>query len=74
MTEAHDEVNRPAHYLGKGMEVIEVIEAFDLGFRLGNCVKYVLRAGKKGDAVLCLKKARYYLDREIAKLEEQRHG
>lgn len=69
MAEGHDEVNAPAHYRGNGLEVIDVIEAFGLGFRLGNTVKYVLRAGKKGDAVLCLKKARYYLDREIAKLE-----
>ena len=72
--QAHDEINAPTHYRGNGMEAIDVIEAFGLGFRLGNCVKYVLRAGKKGDAVVCLKKARWYLDREIAKLEEARHG
>ena len=72
MAEAHDEINAPAHYRGDGMEAIDVIEAFGLGFRLGNAVKYILRAGKKGDAVICLQKARFYLDREISKLEEGR--
>ena len=69
MAEPHGEINAPVHYRGRGMEVIDVIEAFELGFRMGNAVKYVLRAGKKGDALVCLKKARYYLDREIAKRE-----
>lgn len=69
MTVEHDEINAPVHYRGAGMEAIDVIEAFDLGFRLGNAVKYILRAGKKGDGVVCLKKARWYLDREIAKRE-----
>ena len=73
MPEEHDEINAPAHYRGTGMEAIEVIEAFDLGFRLGNAIKYILRAGKKGDAVVCLKKARWYLDREIAE-QEKHHG
>lgn len=43
-------VNSPSHYewCAKGMEVIDVIEGFGLGFNLGNVVKYVLRAGKKG--------------------------
>ena len=69
MAKAHDEINAPVHYRGKGMEAIDVIEAFALGCRLGNAVKYILRAGKKGDAVICLKKARWYLDREITKRE-----
>ena len=58
-------VNHPAHYKAGGMEAIDVIEAFGLGFCLGNTVKYVLRAGRKGDAVEDLEKARWYLDREI---------
>jgi hypothetical protein len=62
-----DPVNHPAHYKRGGMEAIDVIEAFDLGFQLGNAVKYILRAGHKGDALEDLKKARWYLDREIGR-------
>lgn len=60
-----DDVNHPPHYKGKGMESIEVIEAFDLGFNLGNAIKYILRAGRKGDGKVDLAKARWYIDREI---------
>lgn len=63
--EHFDSVQRPRHYVSKtGLEAIDVIEAFDLGFKLGNVVKYVLR--EKGKAGLeDLMKARWYLDREI---------
>lgn len=64
-----DPVKMPAHYHAGAVEVIEVIEAFDLNFRLGNAVKYLLRAGRKGDAIEDLKKARQYIGREIAKLQ-----
>jgi hypothetical protein len=74
VTDANDPVNAPVHYRGEGMEAIDVIEAFDLGFRLGNAVKYILRAGKKGDALVCLKKARWYLDREIVKRKGESDG
>ena len=68
MTEA---VNHPAHYGGADnpYEAIKVIEAWRLGFCLGNTVKYISRAGKKDAIVQDLKKARWYLDREIATLE-----
>ena len=68
MTEA---VNHPAHYGGADnpYEAIKVIEAWSLGFCLGNAVKYISRAGKKGDALEDLKKARWYLDREISDRE-----
>jgi len=68
---AHDPVNAPAHYYSPSgaLESITVIEAFELGFRLGNTVKYILRAGKKGDRLQDLKKARWYLDREITACE-----
>lgn len=64
-------VNHPQHYQSSRMEVIEVIEAFDLGFCLGNTVKYVLRAGKKDSlkTVEDLKKAVWYLNREIESRE-----
>jgi len=66
-------IDHPNHYGGAGnpYEAIKVIEAWDLGFCLGNVVKYISRAGKKpGEAVLKdLKKARWYLDREISRIE-----
>ena len=66
-----DLVNRPAHYTVGGIETIDFIEAKELNYRLGNVVKYVARAGHKADALLDLKKARWYLDREIAALERE---
>ena len=65
---SNDMVNHPPHYKAKnGLEAFHVIDGFELDFDLGNLVKYVLRAGKKGDAVEDLRKARVYLDRAIAK-------
>jgi len=60
-------VDHPAHYGGKDnpYEAIKVIEAWQLGFNLGNAVKYISRAGKKGAALEDLKKAAWYLNREI---------
>jgi len=59
-------VDHPEHYGGDTTyEAIRVIEAWDLGFHLGNCVKYVARAGRKGDELEDLRKARWYLDRYI---------
>lgn len=70
-----DPVNHPSHYGGEfnQFEAIKVIEAWDLGFCLGNTVKYIARAGKKPGADILddLKKARWYLDREIGRIE---HG
>jgi len=62
-----DAVCHPAHYGGGNnpYEAIKVIEAWELGFCLGNVVKYIARAGKKADPLEDLKKARWYLDREI---------
>lgn len=64
---AVETVNHPAHYQSGGIEAIDVIEAFELGFNLGNAAKYILRAGRKGDALEDLKKAHWYLHREIAR-------
>lgn len=70
-----ESVNHPQHYGGADnpYEAIKVIEAWGLGFNLGNAVKYISRAGKKDAARLAedLKKARWYLDREITNLEGQ---
>lgn len=65
-------VNHPAHYGGADnpYEAIKVIDAWGLGFCLGNTIKYIARAGKKGDALEDLKKARWYLDYEISEREK----
>jgi hypothetical protein len=65
-------VNHPPHYGGADdpYEAIKVVEAWALNFHLGNVVKYISRAGKKGETLEDLKKARWYLNRAIAKLEE----
>jgi hypothetical protein len=68
MSEVDDSLIRPKHYTSLKPEPIEVIEAWELGFCLGNAVKYIARAGKKGDPVEDLKKAAWYLEREIDKL------
>lgn len=58
-------VNQPKHYQGARLTAIDVIEDFDLGFSLGNAIKYILRAGKKQNKVEDLEKAIWYLQREI---------
>lgn len=60
-------VDHPRHYGGKDnpYEAIKVIEAWDLGFCLGNTIKYISRAGKKGSTIQDLEKAVWYLQREI---------
>jgi hypothetical protein len=68
-----EKVNHPAHYGGADnpYEAIKVIEAWSLGFNLGNTIKYISRAGKKGDRLEDLKKARWYLDRAISRLSTE---
>lgn len=65
-----DSVNHPAHYNSGKIEVIDFIEDQQFTYFLGNVVKYVSRAGKKDPAktVEDLRKARFYLDREITRL------
>ena len=65
-------VNHPQHYGGKDnpYEAIKVIEAWDLGFCLGNTVKYISRAGKKDETIQELEKALWYLKREIKNLKD----
>ncbi len=58
-------VDHPSHYQGRGIEAIDIIEAFDLNFRLGNAVKYILRSDKKGKRKEDLEKAIWYLKREL---------
>ena len=69
-----DAVNHPPHYGGEDnpYEAIKVIEAWGLGFCLGNVVKYISRADKKGLSLEDLKKAAWYLNREIEQREKSK--
>jgi hypothetical protein len=66
-------INHPPHYGGgeNTYEAIKVIEAWGLGFCLGNTLKYVNRAGKKdiNSEIQDLEKAKWYLDRRITQLK-----
>lgn len=67
---SHDPVNSPSHYAeGREFETIDVIEDWGLGYHLGNAVKYISRAGRKDDILQDLRKAQWYLNREIENLE-----
>jgi hypothetical protein len=63
-----DPVNHPAHYKVGGIETIDFIEAKKLNYRLGNVIKYLTRADHKGNKLEDLKKAQWYLEREIESL------
>ncbi len=66
-------VNHPSHYASGKIEVIEAIEDWELGFHLGNAIKYVARAGKKDPSkyVEDLEKAVWYIKREIELLNAE---
>jgi hypothetical protein len=73
-----EHVNHPEHYGGEGntYEAIKVIEAWGLGFNLGNVTKYISRAGKKDNNKLIqdLEKASWYLNREIENLKKKQNS
>jgi len=60
-----DDFVKPKHYKSSGVEAIDVIDAFELNFNLGNVIKYVLRADRKGEPITDLRKALWYLTNEI---------
>lgn len=64
-----DPVNHPKHYTRhpSGVECIQITE--HMGFNLGNAVKYIWRADLKNDALEDLRKAAWYIEREIARRE-----
>lgn len=68
-----EQVNHPDHYNSGSIEAIEVIEDWDLGFHLGNVVKYISRAGKKDQTteIQDLKKAAWYLNAKVKLLEKK---
>lgn len=62
----HDNVNHPIHYTSmRTYEPLAVIEDWKLDFHLGNALKYISRAGRKGDFVEDIEKAIFYLQRRI---------
>jgi hypothetical protein len=69
--EEDDVVNKPKHYTEhpSGIECIQVTEHMD--FNLGNAIKYIWRCDLKKDAIEDLKKAKWYIDREISKRERK---
>ena len=64
----HDPVERPSHYTAhpSGVECIQITE--HMNFCIGNAIKYLWRAGQKGDAIEDLRKAEWYVRREIDRL------
>jgi len=64
----HDPVNKPKHYTEhpSGIECIQITEHEN--FCVGNAIKYLWRAGRKGDAVEDLQKAMWYIQREINRI------
>ena len=70
-----EQVDHPSHYGGENneYEAIKVIDAWQLGFSLGNTVKYISRAGKKDPTkdIEDLKKALFYLEHHIKTLEKK---
>ena len=70
----NDNVNHPSHYTDGKIEVIDFIEDKKLNFHRGNAVKYIARAGKKNPEkeVEDLKKAAWYINREIERLENEK--
>lgn len=66
-----ESVDHPPHYVdGRTHEPVDVILDWKLSYALGNVVKYIARAGRKGDALEDLRKAKFYLEREITRLSE----
>ena len=66
----HDPINHPKHYTGhpSGVECIEITR--NLPFSIGNAVKYIWRAGRKGDPLADLRKARWYIGDACAHTRE----
>ncbi|CAB4137041.1 SaV-like [uncultured Caudovirales phage] len=60
-------VDHPAHYQGKSFEVIDIINDYKLNFEMGNAIKYILRADKKGNKKQDIEKAIWYLNHELSK-------
>jgi hypothetical protein len=68
--DSREMVHHPQHYASDGgIEAIDVIESFELGFNLGNAIKYILRSEKKGNKKQDLEKSLWYINRELSKFK-----
>jgi hypothetical protein len=66
-----DPIHKPSHYTALKPEPVDLINSWKLNFNKGNAIKYIARAGRKGDAVEDLKKAIRYLEIEIECLQKE---
>lgn len=64
-------VNHPQHYNKGGIEVLDVIDAFNLNFNLGNAIKYILRSNFKGNKEQDLDKAMFYIKHELKGVQSE---
>ena len=64
-------INHPEHYNAGAIEVIDVIEDWELDFHLGNAIKYIARAEHKGKYKEDIKKAIWYLNRKLEILDKE---
>ena len=69
-----DKVNHPSHYNAGNIEVIDAIEDWNLGFSLGNAIKYIARCEHKENKIEDLKKAIWYINREIKHSQNSSEG
>ena len=67
-------VDHPKHYNRGKFEAIDIIEALEMNFNLGNAQKYLFRAGHKDDIIQDLEKAKWYIEREIQRLNKIAKG
>ena len=67
MYAVHDVVNSPDHYTAGGIETIDFIEAKQVNYHVGNAIKYLSRANHKGDYLENIKKAQWYINREVSR-------
>jgi len=65
-----DPVNNPGHYTQARVECIEVIEDLGLGYHLATAMKYLWRANFKGDRKEDLEKAKWFIERELQRTED----
>lgn len=66
-----EKVNHPSHY-NQGIEAIDIIESWGLNFSLGNAIKYILRAPHKDSQIEDLQKAKWYVERELERIQKLR--
>ena len=71
MKDDTEKVNHPSHYNQGKIEVIDAIEDWDLNFCEGNVIKYVARHRHRSEPIEDLKKAQWYLERLIGKIEDE---